>query len=59
MISPRPSAPEAEIIPTMAMRPLPGVEVVLIDPLTKEELPKGVATDGDMCITRPWPSMAR
>ena len=61
MIAPRPSARDAEIIPTMAMRPLPGIEAALLDPSTQEEIPfqEGIAVDGDMVIKREWPSMAR
>ncbi|XP_075259404.1 acetyl-coenzyme A synthetase 2-like, mitochondrial isoform X2 [Convolutriloba macropyga] len=59
LISPQPSTPGSEVIPTMAMRPLPGIEPALIDPVTKEVIPKGRAADGDLCVTKPWPSMAR
>ena len=61
MIAPRPSARDAEIIPTMAMRPLPGIEVAILDPSTQEEIPfkPGVPVYGDMVVKRAWPSMAR
>ncbi|XP_068610145.1 acetyl-coenzyme A synthetase 2-like, mitochondrial [Brachionichthys hirsutus] len=56
-ISPRPSDPDAEIVPGMAMRPFFGIEPVIMDPegkvLTSKE------TSGALCIAQPWPGMAR
>ncbi|KAH3855500.1 hypothetical protein DPMN_098068 [Dreissena polymorpha] len=57
-ISPRPSAPGAEIRPAMPMRPFFGIDPVLIDPVTREEFTTGEAR-GALCIRRPWPGMAR
>ena len=46
--------------PTFASLPLPGVELVLMDENGQEKAPdaNGV-TEGNLCIKRPWPSMAR
>ncbi|KAL4237994.1 Acetyl-coenzyme A synthetase 2-like [Mactra antiquata] len=57
-ITPRPSAPDAEIRPAMPMRPFFGIEPVLMDPQKGTEL-KGNDVKGALCIRRPWPGMAR
>ena len=41
-------------IPTFATTPLPGVEPLLVDSEGKE-----TASEGNLCINRPWPGMAR
>ncbi|XP_045185651.2 acetyl-coenzyme A synthetase 2-like, mitochondrial [Mercenaria mercenaria] len=57
-ITPRPSAPGAEIRPAMPMRPFFGIEPVLMEPQMGTEL-KGGNVKGALCIKRPWPGMAR
>nr|XP_057912832.1 acetyl-coenzyme A synthetase 2-like, mitochondrial isoform X2 [Doryrhamphus excisus] len=56
-IAPRPSEPDAEIVPGMAMRPFFGINPVLMDNEGK------VVTSNDalgaLCISQPWPGMAR
>ena len=54
MISPLPGVTETK--PGSAMRPLPGIEVAIVDGDAKE-----VATDeqGFLVITEPWPAMLR
>ncbi|XP_062415564.1 acetyl-coenzyme A synthetase 2-like, mitochondrial [Pungitius pungitius] len=56
-IAPKPSEPDAEIVPGMAMRPFFGIKPVLMDPegkvLTSND------TSGALCIAQPWPGMAR
>ncbi|MBT3584390.1 MAG: acetate--CoA ligase [Halobacteriovoraceae bacterium] len=55
MISPL--ANITECIPSHATYPLPGVEPILVDPEgTKIE---GNPAEGNLCISRPWPGMAR
>nr|XP_006632430.1 PREDICTED: acetyl-coenzyme A synthetase 2-like, mitochondrial [Lepisosteus oculatus] len=56
-IAPRPSDPEAEIIPTMAMRPFFGIQPVLMD--SKGNRMSANNTSGALCISKPWPGMAR
>ncbi|TKS65126.1 Acetyl-coenzyme A synthetase 2-like, mitochondrial [Collichthys lucidus] len=56
-IAPRPADHGAAIIPAMAMRPFYGVQPVLMgeegDPLP------GNSVSGALCISEPWPGMAR
>ncbi|XP_028676851.1 acetyl-coenzyme A synthetase 2-like, mitochondrial [Erpetoichthys calabaricus] len=56
-ISPRPSEEEAEIIPCMAMRPFFGIDPVLMD--DRGNLVMGNNVSGALCISQPWPGMAR
>ncbi|XP_076024142.1 acetyl-coenzyme A synthetase 2-like, mitochondrial [Genypterus blacodes] len=56
-IAPRPSEPEAEIIPGMAMRPFFGIKPALMDSEGKELTSNN--TSGALCIAQPWPGMAR
>uniref|UniRef100_A0A669EVZ5 Propionate--CoA ligase n=1 Tax=Oreochromis niloticus TaxID=8128 RepID=A0A669EVZ5_ORENI len=56
-IAPRPSDPDAEIVPGMAMRPFFGIKPVLID--TEGELLTSNNTSGALCMAQPWPGMAR
>lgn len=56
-ISPRPSEKGAKIVPTMAMRPFFGIELALMD--EKGDLLEGNDVTGALCITKPWPGMAR
>uniref|UniRef100_A0A668APF0 Acetyl-coenzyme A synthetase n=1 Tax=Myripristis murdjan TaxID=586833 RepID=A0A668APF0_9TELE len=51
-IAPRPSAPNAEIVPGMAMRPFFGIRPVLMD---SEVLCMSLG----LCVSQPWPGMAR
>lgn len=57
LLAPRPSEPYAEIKPAMPMRPMLGIEPVLVDDkggiIEENEVP------GALCIRRPWPGMAR
>ncbi|CAH1793084.1 unnamed protein product [Owenia fusiformis] len=56
-ISPRPSAPGAEIKPAMPMRPFFGIDPVLVDEKGNEL--EGNDKYGALCIRSPWPGMAR
>uniref|UniRef100_A0A8D0ASP0 Propionate--CoA ligase n=1 Tax=Sander lucioperca TaxID=283035 RepID=A0A8D0ASP0_SANLU len=56
-ITPRPSEPDAEIVPGMAMRPFFGIEPVLMD--TEGKVLTSNDTSGALCIAQPWPGMAR
>lgn len=56
-ISPRPSDPDAEIVPGMAMRPFFGIKPVLMD--TEGKVLTSNHTSGALCIAQPWPGMAR
>ncbi|XP_034755411.1 acetyl-coenzyme A synthetase 2-like, mitochondrial isoform X2 [Etheostoma cragini] len=56
-ISPRPSDPDAEIVPGMAMRPFFGIKPVLMD--TEGNVLTSNDTSGALCIAQPWPGMAR
>ncbi|TDH00385.1 hypothetical protein EPR50_G00187930 [Perca flavescens] len=56
-ITPRPSEPDAEIVPGMAMRPFFGIKPVLMD--TKGKVLTSNDTSGALCIAQPWPGMAR
>lgn len=55
MISPL--AGITETIPSFATNPLPGVEPVLVDGEGKEVT--GNPAEGNLCIKRPWPGIAR
>jgi acetyl-CoA synthetase len=46
-----------ECIPAHATKPLPGVEPILVDGEGKEIT--GNPAEGNLCIKRPWPGMAR
>ncbi|XP_032087243.1 acetyl-coenzyme A synthetase 2-like, mitochondrial isoform X1 [Thamnophis elegans] len=56
-IAPRPSNPEDEIVPAMAMRPFFGIRPSLLDDkgnvLTQND------ASGALCISQAWPGMAR
>ncbi|XP_042358908.1 acetyl-coenzyme A synthetase 2-like, mitochondrial [Plectropomus leopardus] len=56
-ITPRPSDPDAEIVPGMAMRPFFGIKPVLMD--TEGKVLTSNPTAGALCVARPWPGMAR
>jgi len=56
-LSPRPAAAGAEIRPGMPMRPMYGIEPVLLDD-KNQEIP-GEEVSGALCLRRPWPGMAR
>ncbi|XP_029902683.1 acetyl-coenzyme A synthetase 2-like, mitochondrial [Myripristis murdjan] len=56
-IAPRPSAPNAEIVPGMAMRPFFGIRPVLMD--SEGKVLTSNNTSGALCIAQPWPGMAR
>ncbi|XP_068580570.1 acetyl-coenzyme A synthetase 2-like, mitochondrial isoform X2 [Cebidichthys violaceus] len=56
-ITPRPSEPDAEIVPGMAMRPFFGIKPVLMD--TEGKVLTSNHTSGSLCIAQPWPGMAR
>uniref|UniRef100_G3P852 acetate--CoA ligase n=1 Tax=Gasterosteus aculeatus aculeatus TaxID=481459 RepID=G3P852_GASAC len=55
-IAPKPSDPDAEIVPGMAMRPFFGIKPVLMD---AEVLVTSNNASGALCIAQPWPGMAR
>uniref|UniRef100_A0A6Q2ZKL4 Acetyl-coenzyme A synthetase n=1 Tax=Esox lucius TaxID=8010 RepID=A0A6Q2ZKL4_ESOLU len=55
-IAPRPSDPDAEIIPGMAMRPFYGIKPALLDAKVVAE-PSGAGWA--LCISMAWPGMAR
>ncbi|KAM8832713.1 acetyl-coenzyme A synthetase 2-like, mitochondrial isoform 2-T2 [Spinachia spinachia] len=56
-IAPKPSDPDAEIVPGMAMRPFFGIKPVLMD--TEGKVLTSNNTSGALCIAQPWPGMAR
>uniref|UniRef100_A0A8P4KEW0 Propionate--CoA ligase n=1 Tax=Dicentrarchus labrax TaxID=13489 RepID=A0A8P4KEW0_DICLA len=56
-IAPRPAEDGAPIIPAMAMRPFFGIQPVLMG--EKGELLSGNCVSGALCISQPWPGMAR
>ncbi|KAK5852995.1 hypothetical protein PBY51_006820 [Eleginops maclovinus] len=56
-ITPRPSDPDAEIVPGMAMRPFFGIKPILMD--TKGKVVTSNPASGALCIAKPWPGMAR
>ncbi|KAK5903584.1 hypothetical protein CgunFtcFv8_007353 [Champsocephalus gunnari] len=56
-ITPRPSDPDAEIVPGMAMRPFFGIKPVLMD--TEGKVVTSNPASGALCLAQPWPGMAR
>lgn len=56
-ISPRPSDPDAEIVPGMAMRPFYGIKPVLMD--SEGKVIRAMDASGALCIGQAWPGMAR
>uniref|UniRef100_A0A803YEQ8 Acetyl-coenzyme A synthetase n=1 Tax=Meleagris gallopavo TaxID=9103 RepID=A0A803YEQ8_MELGA len=56
-IAPRPSEEKADIIPAMAMRPFFGIFPVLMD--ENGRVLEGNDVSGALCITEPWPGLAR
>ncbi|KAG7233261.1 hypothetical protein INR49_007340 [Caranx melampygus] len=56
-IAPRPAEDGAPIIPAMAMRPFFGIQPVLMG--EKGEALCGDSVSGALCLSRPWPGMAR
>jgi len=57
-ISPRPSEESAPIVPAMPMRPLLGMNPVLLDDKGKE-IPETSNVSGALCLKTPWPGIAR
>ncbi|XP_049632202.1 acetyl-coenzyme A synthetase 2-like, mitochondrial [Suncus etruscus] len=56
-IAPRPSEEGAEILSGMAMRPFFGIVPVLLD--EKGNIVEGGDVSGALCLSQPWPGMAR
>ncbi|XP_071329607.1 acetyl-coenzyme A synthetase 2-like, mitochondrial isoform X2 [Trachinotus anak] len=56
-IAPRPAEEGAPIVPAMAMRPFFGIQPVLMG--EKGEPLSGNSVSGALCLSRPWPGMAR
>ncbi|XP_040929888.1 acetyl-coenzyme A synthetase 2-like, mitochondrial isoform X2 [Betta splendens] len=56
-IAPRPADADAPILPAMAMRPFFGIQPVLMG--EKGECLSGTSVSGALCISQPWPGMAR
>ncbi|XP_068198128.1 acetyl-coenzyme A synthetase 2-like, mitochondrial [Antennarius striatus] len=56
-ISPRPSGPDAEIVPGMAMRPFFGIKPAIMDP--EGNVLASNHASGALCLSQPWPGMAR
>ncbi|KAG7462585.1 hypothetical protein MATL_G00186330 [Megalops atlanticus] len=56
-IAPRPAEDGAEIIPAMAMRPFFGIQPALME--EKGMVITGNDVSGALCISQPWPGMAR
>ncbi|CAN9507371.1 unnamed protein product [Ophioblennius macclurei] len=56
-IAPKPSPPDAEIVPGMAMRPFFGIKPVLMD--AEGKVVTSNNSSGALCIAQPWPGMAR
>ncbi|XP_060687708.1 acetyl-coenzyme A synthetase 2-like, mitochondrial isoform X1 [Hemiscyllium ocellatum] len=56
-ISPRPSEEGAKILPSMAMRPFFGIQLAIMD--EKGNRMEGNNVTGALCITKPWPGIAR
>uniref|UniRef100_A0A7N6BCR4 Propionate--CoA ligase n=1 Tax=Anabas testudineus TaxID=64144 RepID=A0A7N6BCR4_ANATE len=56
-IAPRPADEGAPIVPAMAMRPFFGIQPALMG--EKGELLSGTSVSGALCISQPWPGMAR
>ena len=57
-ISPRPSEEKAPILPSMAMRPLLGMNPVLLNEKGKE-VDENINVSGALCLKTPWPGIAR
>ena len=55
-IAPCPAEPGAPILPAIAMRPFYGIGPVLLDEKGKQMTKPG---SGALCISQPWPGMAR
>ncbi len=55
-LSPRPSAPNDEVLPAMPMRPFYGIKPKLINPIKDEATG---TLEGPLCIEKPWPGMAQ
>uniref|UniRef100_A0A4W4FCS1 Propionate--CoA ligase n=1 Tax=Electrophorus electricus TaxID=8005 RepID=A0A4W4FCS1_ELEEL len=56
-IAPRPAEEGAEIRPAMAMRPFFGIQLALMG--EKGQMITGNDVSGALCISKPWPGMAR
>ncbi|MFT7805940.1 acetyl-coenzyme A synthetase 2-like, mitochondrial [Arapaima gigas] len=56
-IAPLPAEDGAEILPAMAMRPFFGIQPTLMD--EKGKVITGNDVSGALCISQPWPGMAR
>ncbi|XP_062324435.1 acetyl-coenzyme A synthetase 2-like, mitochondrial [Osmerus eperlanus] len=56
-ISPRPSDPDAEIVPGMAMRPFFGIKPALMD--SEGKVISANDASGALCMSQAWPGMAR
>ncbi|XP_066538091.1 acetyl-coenzyme A synthetase 2-like, mitochondrial [Hoplias malabaricus] len=56
-IAPHPAEEGAEIRPAMAMRPFFGIQLALMD--EKGKTITGNDVSGALCISKPWPGMAR
>uniref|UniRef100_A0A8C1VZC7 acetate--CoA ligase n=1 Tax=Cyprinus carpio TaxID=7962 RepID=A0A8C1VZC7_CYPCA len=56
-IAPLPAEPGAEIRPAMAMRPFFGIQPALLG--EKGQIITGNDVSGALCISKPWPGMAR
>uniref|UniRef100_A0A3B4XV64 Propionate--CoA ligase n=1 Tax=Seriola lalandi dorsalis TaxID=1841481 RepID=A0A3B4XV64_SERLL len=56
-IAPRPAEEGAPIVPAMAMRPFFGIQPVLMG--EEGEALSGDSVSGALCISQPWPGMAR
>uniref|UniRef100_A0A673LMC5 Propionate--CoA ligase n=1 Tax=Sinocyclocheilus rhinocerous TaxID=307959 RepID=A0A673LMC5_9TELE len=56
-IAPLPAEPGAEILPAMAMRPFFGIQPALLG--EKGQIIMGNDVSGALCISQPWPGMAR
>uniref|UniRef100_A0A672NNM5 Acetyl-coenzyme A synthetase n=1 Tax=Sinocyclocheilus grahami TaxID=75366 RepID=A0A672NNM5_SINGR len=56
-IAPLPAEPGAEIRPAMAMRPFFGIQPALLG--EKGQIITGNDVSGALCISQPWPGMAR
>ncbi|XP_037554148.1 acetyl-coenzyme A synthetase 2-like, mitochondrial [Nematolebias whitei] len=56
-IAPRPAEDEAPIVPSMAMRPFYGIQPIIIG--DQGEVLSRPSVSGALCISQPWPGMAR
>ncbi|XP_017289928.2 acetyl-coenzyme A synthetase 2-like, mitochondrial [Kryptolebias marmoratus] len=56
-IAPRPAEDWAPIVPSMAMRPFYGIQPTIIG--DQGEVLSGTSVSGALCISQPWPGMAR